>query len=717
MARLTSTAIAGTRITTAKEEAMLPSKEKRKPIPIESESAARSVSELEFVSRSQSASKSESIAESEYISGSESESISESMSSYSSTSFVIYDSYEEYESSGYYSEGTASQAELRAFDSMTLDKIITTGVESDMIICLKRIEVFAGAKSKSNYLSSDCQEPKLDLDGENHILDSFEDKDQTSKMAEQEWEESLVDPNNPLKNLLRIISGKEASNDANDTCLSFADNGEEHLFDETPVWLQGGGASDESHINETVFVESRARVKRPDIKRSPAKSRQNRREHACGALLRMVSVPAALPTLIQTRGLIPSVSAAILDSNASTVQKKRCLSIFIILLRSASLLSGREGFDNLCPIMKITITDGSAEVRKLACVCLECFAVHKCNREVLQIHFLDQIMKILALASAFDHFLSKSTQRTSVVDRFPVFIRSYLSDDERYENRRPTDYTAYLQAQSSVIRTLLSLSNERVLSERMGSVFQSDLLMILASKAVDLSPHDNVRIAAIMTNLTKSPRNAPRLAKNKGFLTALLKQSEDAQNYEQWRCALLSLLNLSADPEASDILVRSDLLADCLLKAHEASAGDIETRIVIIRTIQNLSKNAGFIRMAPLISPFIMNIISALYIDPTGHGEDGIGYLSKYNGDVIHDKIAGLFRDQVFFHSDSHALEEAEKYILKDIAAAYAKWMGNCSKTGMLAKEIQLWGAESECFGYHGPSLGTLKVRGYELWE
>jgi hypothetical protein len=406
----------------------------------------------------------------------------------------------------------------------------------------------------------------------------------------------------------------------------------------------------------------------------------------------MVRSSSAKATIGNTRGVIPALSAALVDKNASTEQKHRCLSTLMLLSQDKKVRSIMLRFKELTDALETVAIDESPLIRKLVCSLLVNLNKDKANRFIVGEFFLDRSVHIIELASAFDDALPH--RGTSNVDLSAVLSdmtmdrcleESVGSNDttcvaENYTavTARANTHDVYSQARSKALKVLLDLSNMPKLTTIMAR--HDGLVAALLRQAGNLKAGDNVMIIAILTNLTRHPANIIPLAGNGSFVTIVIHELDNPDNNDDRRkCALFALRNLTSEPKAQEGMINNKRLLRALSSQHSKSTS-AEVRIEILRVVQNLSNDPSFLLRLPN-----MPIMKALKSTCTAN--------------------------------ESSDTPDEEKHLARDIMAGISKWAWSSAYTAAQAKAIYLGEDLDKSFGHKNPATPYINVRRADQWE
>lgn len=416
-----------------------------------------------------------------------------------------------------------------------------------------------------------------------------------------------------------------------------------------------------------------------------------RRENACGSLCMMARSSSSKATIGRTRGVIPALSAALVDNNASTEQKHRCLSTLMLLSQDKKVRSIMLRFKELTNALETVAIDESPLVRNLLCSLLVDLNKDKANRYVVGEFFLDRSVHIIELASAFDDVLSR--QGNSTVDLSTVLSDMTMdrcleegvgSNDttcvaENYTTvTAPNTHDVYFQGRSKALKVLLDLSNVPKLTTSMAR--HEGLVAALLRQAGNLKAGDNMTIIAILSNLTRHSANIISLVRNGSFVTIVINELDNSGNNDDRRkCALYALRNLTSEPKAQERMIANKRLLRALSSQHSKSTS-AEVRIEILRVVQNLSNDPSFLLRLPN-----MPIMEALTSTCTAN--------------------------------ESSDTPDEEKHLARDIMAGISKWAWSSAHTAAQAKAIYLGEDLDKSFGHRNPAAPFIDVRRADQWE
>ena len=478
----------------------------------------------------------------------------------------------------------------------------------------------------------------------------------------------LLEPKKDLREVINTIAGTDSSSasDASHPAVESRDDS------------AGRRGSDLSGIDTmpTVATELVANLKQATV----------RRENACGLLCMMVRSSSAKSTIGHTRGVIPALSAALVDKNASTEQKHRCLNALILLSQDSKVRSIMLRFSALTNALKASAIDESPQVRQLVFVLLINLNKDKSNRIIVCKFFLGRATHIIELASAFDDVLPHRGHRRSGSELVTVLSdmtmdRSLEDDiisanDTTYDagNLRPdecdeatkasSNHQVYFQARSSALKVLLDLSNVAKLTAIMAR--HENLLATLLRQADSLKAGDSMIIMAILTNLTRHSANSILLASNESFVSVLTNEVSNSCDKERQKCALYALRNLTVDQKAQGLIIANKPLLLALSKQYSDST-ETATRVEILRILRNLSNYpTSFVKLAELNIP--LTLVTSIRTRST---------------------------------------PAEEKHIARDILAASGKWAWSSAHTATQAKAIDLGEDIGKSFCYRNPRNQT----------
>ena len=426
-----------------------------------------------------------------------------------------------------------------------------------------------------------------------------------------------------------------------------------------------------------------------------------RRENACGLLSVMVGrSSSARSTIGHTRGVIPALSAALVDKNASVEQKHRCLNALISLSQDPKIRSIMLRFSALTNALKATAIDESPQVRQLVCGLLVSLNKDKSNRIIVGKFFLGRATHIIELASAFDNVHPRRRHRRSgrrsdselftvlsdmTMDRSleeddivssndTTYVAGNLRTDECEEETKPSStHEIYFQARSSALKVLLDLSNVPKLTPIMAR--HESLLATLLRQAGSLKAGDSMVIMAILTNLTRHPANSILLAENEIFMSVLTNGVSNSGDNDRQMCASYALRNLTVDQKAQGLIIANERLLLALTRQYSNSAGTT-ARLEILRVLQNLSNYPTFLLKLSELN--LLPALNTLIKNPSSPAE--------------------------------------EKHIARDILAAFGKWAWSSAHTATQAKAIYLGEDIGKSFGYRNPPKPNMDVRRADQW-
>jgi len=515
---------------------------------------------------------------------------------------------------------------------------------------------------------------------------------------EAELEAILVEPKKELRNLLKLIAGDttpEADSSNDEDTQGYEEKQETDDFAKDEDWYYTSRHADILRLH-SVGTDKYEHLKQDSV----------RRENACGALRFMASTASTRYILGRTRGVIPALSDALVDVDASNEQRIRCINTLILLSQDPNVRAFMLKVPSLPAALKKAAIDESAQVRNLVCVCLSILTKDKPNRPIIGEIFLDAAVHILDLASAFDDVQPRSKnnirrrlrgRQAADDDDDEEAIPGVLSDmtmeslshndvtcvvgnkvESKQQNvdremKTAPTHEVYFQARSHALKVLLDLSNTPHLTKDMAR--HEALLATLIRLEGALKAADNMLIMAIVTNLTRHSGNATLLAGNSTFVSALIRAVGNATDEECRKCALYALRNLATESDTHKNLITNEALFQTLGRQYSTSS-DVDTRIAILSVLQNLSNDAAFLLMVPCV-PTILS-------------------------DLIQKSNAGE--------------SDVETHMACDIMATLSKWMWSANYTGAQAKDIQLGGNGGNDFGFKTPAKPFLSTRAHDQW-
>jgi len=482
----------------------------------------------------------------------------------------------------------------------------------------------------------------------------------------------LFDPKKDLRELISIIASRDAS------LPDVIPEGDESRDEDTTGSLER---------TPTVATEMIVNLKQVTV----------RRENACGLLCMMVRSSSAKTAIGHTRGVIPALSAALVDKNASTEQKHRCLKTLILLSQDKKVRSIMLQFKALPDALKAAVIDESPQVRQLVCSLLVNLNKDKANRIIVGQFFLDRSVHIIELASAFDDILPRrggrrldGSELTTVLSDMTMdrcleddgisandatCVAGNLSYDKEVAVTAPNTHDVYFQARSSALKVLLDLSNVPKLTTIMAR--HDSLVASLLRQVGHLKASANVIVIAILTNLTRHPANNIYLAGNGSFVTVLINEISNSDDDDRRKCALNALRNLTVEQKAQGMLITNTRLLWVLSSQYSEGNSSEIIRIEILRVLQNLSNDPSFLLRMPDM----------------------------------------LMMGALISTTESSATPNEEKHLARDILASLSKWAWSSAHTAALAKAIYLGEDLGKAFGLRNPGKPLIGVRRSEQWE
>jgi len=307
-----------------------------------------------------------------------------------------------------------------------------------------------------------------------------------------------------------------------------------------------------------------------------------RRMNACGALKTLSAIPANRIRLAWTRGVIPTLSKVLVDSNASVVEMQRAVSTLLNLC----MPKGNHGIVFSSPgfVKGIShgLTSSCLKTKQNASQCVDILAKHDDNK----FQMFDKNLLINAIC-------------TVILNKPNCEIESNSSGYSSLDLKTSTTngiHSLALSARLLCLLTLRHLSRVKDIAYKFSN--NKQVMDILLAVSGTMEPSSNSVCIAIFADITRHPQNSLQLVYHiNGFLSALVNavKSNDSK-CRQYAC--YAIQNLSCNMGCrQELATTRDLLSTlglCALKNEHP-----DEQIASVGAIKNISNDpSNFVNLS-----------------------------------------------------------------------------------------------------------------------